>query len=106
SRSQQQPNAFPETTARTRCRLPAQPRRPEPAPPRASGRTPVDGPGKRGRVVPLSSVVAPARPTGALPKATAQRRRRSVIVRSVLKVAGSPDSEIPAIGTLNQGALH
>jgi hypothetical protein len=30
----------------------------------------------------------------------------SVVVRSVLEVAGSQESETPAIGTLNEGALH
>src|SRR2546430_11554522 len=45
-------------------------------------------------------------PAGDLPKATAPRRRRSVIVRSLLEVAGSHEGESPAIGTLNEGALH
>src|SRR6266511_1945534 len=43
---------------------------------------------------------------GDLAKATSPRRRRSVIVRSVLEVAASQDREFRAIGTLNEGALH
>src|SRR5213076_2304965 len=39
-------------------------------------------------------------------KATAPRGRRRIIVRSVVEVVGSEEGEIPAIGTLNEGALH
>jgi hypothetical protein len=62
------------------------------------------GPGNEGRG--RSSVVVPAPPAADLAKATARRRRRSVIVRSALEVAASEEAEIPTIGTLNEGALH
>jgi hypothetical protein len=41
-----------------------------------------------------------------LAKASSPRRRRNVIVPSLLEVAASHQAEIPAIGTLNEGALH
>jgi hypothetical protein len=39
-------------------------------------------------------------------KATPPRRRRNVIVHSVVEVAASQEREFRAIGTLNEGALH
>jgi hypothetical protein len=41
-----------------------------------------------------------------LAEATPPRRRRNVIVHSVVEVAASQERELRAIGTLNEGALH
>src|SRR3989442_6561073 len=71
-----------------------------------AGRTREHGPGLRRLSFFSRCGWSPARPAGDPAKATAPRRRRSVIVRSVLEVAGSQEGEIPAIGTLNEGALH
>jgi hypothetical protein len=56
-------------------------------------------------LLPSVPVPGPSRPV-TWAKASAPRRRRSVIVRSILEVAASQEAEIPAIGTLNEGALH
>src|SRR5947207_15754609 len=71
-----------------------------------AGRTREHGPGLRRLSFFSRCGWSPARPAGDPAKATAPRRRRSVIVRSVLDVAASQEAEIPAIGTLNEGALH
>jgi hypothetical protein len=43
---------------------------------------------------------------GPLAKVPWQRRRRCVVMRSVLEVAAAREGGIPGIGTLNEGALH